>query len=80
VRPGQLVHADKHGFLAVPPEDEAGLLEAASFMDANECRTVIAAARSAAGATTEELLARLADAGREFGAAARREFRRGGEW
>jgi len=80
VRPGQLVHADKHGFLAIPPEDETGLLEAASFMDANECDTVIAAARSAAGAGMDELLARLAAAGREFNAAARRKFHRGGEW
>ena len=23
VQPGQLIHADKHGFLVVPPEDEA---------------------------------------------------------
>ena len=80
VLPGQLVHADKHGFLAIPPEDEAGLLEAASFMDANECQTVIAAARSADGATADELLARMAAAAREFGEVARRKFRRGGEW
>ena len=80
VLPGQFVHADKHGFLAIPPEDEAGLLEAASFMDANECQTVIAAARSAAGATADELLARMAAAAREFGEAARQKFRRGGEW
>jgi len=80
VLPGQLMHADKHGFLAIPPEDEAGLLEAALFMDTNECQTVIAAARSAAGATAEELLARLAAAAGEFGAAARQKFRRGGEW
>ena len=43
LQPGQLIHADKHGFLVVPEEDEAGLLEAARFMDANECNTVIAA-------------------------------------
>src|SRR5262249_3807949 len=36
VRPGQLIHADKHGFLAIPTEDEPKLLEAARFMDANE--------------------------------------------
>jgi len=53
IRPAQLIHADKHGFLAVPPEDEERLLEAAAFMDSNECHTVIAAARGArdAGAT-----------------------------
>src|SRR5207248_1089155 len=56
VQPGQLIHADKHGFLAVPPEDEAGLLEAAKFMDANECDTVLAAARGPAGRTADEVL------------------------
>ncbi|WP_218103877.1 RraA family protein [Paenibacillus hemerocallicola] len=44
IRPGQLIHADKYGFLAIPPEDEARLLEAARYMDDNECNTVIAAA------------------------------------
>lgn len=49
VRPGQLIHADKHGSLAVTGEEEPLLLEAAKFMDSNECHTVIPAARSAAG-------------------------------
>jgi hypothetical protein len=31
-----LIHADKHGFLAIPPGDEPGLLEATRFMDATE--------------------------------------------
>ena len=57
VQPGQLIHADKHGFLAVPPEDEMRLLEAARFMDDNECRTVIAAARGSAGKSAAEMLA-----------------------
>jgi len=80
VRPGQLVHADKHGFLAVPEEDEARLLEAAAFMDANECRTVIAAARGAAGLAADEVLARMDDAGRRFAEEAKREFGGRGEW
>ena len=33
VRPGQLIHADQHGFLVVPEEDEPKLEEATSFMD-----------------------------------------------
>ena len=41
IKPGQLIHADKHGFLAVPPGDEVRLLEAAYFMDCNECKTLI---------------------------------------
>lgn len=80
IQPGQLIHADKHGFLAIPPGEEAGLLEAARFMDANECGTVIPAARGGAGLPAEELLARLAEAGRAFGAAARARFGREGEW
>lgn len=74
VIPGQLVHADKHGFLAIPDEDVPRLLEAARFMDSNECNTVIAAARSVTGLETEEVLRRLDEASAEFGRAARRFF------
>jgi 4-hydroxy-4-methyl-2-oxoglutarate aldolase len=80
VVPGQLIHADKHGFLAVPAEDEGTLLEAATFMDANECQTVIAAARGASGLPAEEVLARMDDAGRRFGDNTRHQFGRRGEW
>ena len=80
IEPGQLIHADKHGFLAIPPEDEARLLEAARFMDTNECRTVIAAARSSSGRTTAQTLAALDAAATEFGANARKAFGRRGEW
>jgi regulator of RNase E activity RraA len=37
IKPGQLIHADKHGFLVIPEEDQVKLLEAAAFMDKNEC-------------------------------------------
>lgn len=81
IHPGQLIHADKHGFLAIPREDEALLLDAARFMDANECQTVIPAARSSAGRTTEEQLAALAAAGKAFREAAQEHFKgSGGEW
>ena len=78
VAPGQLIHADKHGFLVIPPEDEARLLEAAWFMDANECATVIAAARS--GLPPAELVKQLDKAGTAFRQAARKKFARKGEW
>lgn len=74
VQPDQLIHADKHGFLVIPPEDEAGLLEAARFMDSNECQTVIAAARESAGMDTEEFLVRLDQAQALFRANARKKF------
>lgn len=80
VTPGQLIHADKHGFLAVPEEDEKGLYAAASFMDQNECRNVIAAARAANGKSTAELLASLDQASANFRQEARRRFRATSEW
>jgi 4-hydroxy-4-methyl-2-oxoglutarate aldolase len=80
IRPGQLLHADKHGFLAIPPGEEKHLLEAARFMDTNECNTVIPAARSAAGRTTDEILAQMDAAGAAFRQAAKEHFGRQGEW
>ena len=80
VQPGQLIHADQHGFLAIPREDEAGLLEAARFMDSNECQTVIAAARSAAGKSVREILADLDAAARQFRENAAARFGRRAEW
>jgi regulator of RNase E activity RraA len=80
VQPGQLIHADKHGFLVIPAEDEARLLEAARFMDSNECNTVIPAARGAAGKPTAQILAEINAAGAAFGAAAREKFGKKGEW
>ena len=80
VEPGQLIHADKHGFLAIPPEDEPRLLEAARFMDANECDTLIPAARDVAGKSTREVLDAIDAAARRFGENARAKFGRKGEW
>ncbi len=74
VRPGQLIHADRHGFLVIPEEDEEGLLEAARFMDENECNTVIAAARESAGKSTEEVLAAMDNAAEAFARATRERF------
>ncbi len=80
VQPGQLIHADKHGFLAIPPEDEGRLLEAARFMDGNECNTVIPSARNTCGVSTEDVIRGLAEAGAAFGQAAREKFGKKGEW
>lgn len=79
ITPGQLIHADKHGFIAIAAEDEARLLEAAAFMDANECQTVIAAARQGAG-DSSELLASMAEAAQAFRAASQQKFGSCGEW
>lgn len=80
VQPGQLIHADKHGFLAIPAEDASKLLEAARFMDANECSTLIAAARQAQGGSTKQVLAQIDGAARRFNEVTRRRFRKTGEW
>ena len=80
VQPGQLIHADKHGFLAILPEDETRLLEAARFMDGNECQTMIAAARGAAGKSVQQILADFDAAAERFGENAVAKFGRRGEW
>ena len=80
VRPGDLIHADKHGFMAVPPEDQGRLLEAARFMDSNECDTVIPAARGATGQSSDEILANIASSIAAFSANVKTQFKRDGEW
>lgn len=77
VQSGQLIHADKHGFIAIPKGEEVGLLDASTFMDTNECETVIPACREAVGLPADELLRRLDVAGTQFGANVKAKF--GGE-
>jgi len=78
VRPGQLIHADQHGFLAIPPEDEPRLLEATHFMDRNESG-MLAASQRADGMPTDEHLKRIDDALGTFIRATRDKFGRAGE-
>lgn len=80
IEPGQLIHADKHGFLAVTSDEAPGLLEAARFMDSNECTTVIAAARGGSGLPAQELLTQMDAAAEAFARATRERFRNAGEW
>ena len=80
IQPGQLIHADKHGFLAIPPGEEKGLLDAAVFMDENECNTVIKAVRGASDCPQPELLKRLNQSVTDFGEAARNKFGNPGEF
>jgi len=80
IEPGQLIHADKHGFLAVPAEDEANLLEAARYMDSNECQTVINVARATAGMSVDEMLESLDESVRQFGENTKVRFNRKGEF
>ena len=78
--PGQLIHADKHGFLAIPLGEEQGLLEASKFMDTNECETVIPAARDTDGKSIEEILVSYDQAGQQFSRNVRERFGQQGEW
>jgi 4-hydroxy-4-methyl-2-oxoglutarate aldolase len=80
IQPGQLIHADKHGFMAIPFGDEAGLLDAARFMDSNECETVIPAARGSVGLPLDQVIENVTEAGRQFGERVKAKFRRSGEW
>lgn len=80
VEPGRLIHADKHGFLVIPEEDEDRLVEAARLMDANECRTVIAAARSSAGQSQDQMLRNFAEAAARFDENVKKAFGGQGEW
>lgn len=80
VSPGDLIHADKHGFLVITPDEQPQLLEAARFMDTNECETVIQAARNTAGLSMQEIVDQLTEASSRFARNAREKFRRDGEW
>lgn len=80
IKPGQLIHADQHGFLVIPEEDQARLFQASTFMDTNECMTVISAARNAHGQSMEQVLQSMNEAASNFGKAAKDEFGARGEW
>ena len=74
-----IFHADKHGFLVIPEEDQEQLLDAARFMDENECRTMIQSARSSWGNNPDVVLADFNEAVRTFGEAAKAKFGKKGE-
>jgi 4-hydroxy-4-methyl-2-oxoglutarate aldolase len=76
IEPGQFIHADKHGFLAIPFGEEAGLLEASRFMDSNECVTTIAASRESSGRSPEQTCDAIDQAYAAFRAATKNRFPR----
>ena len=80
IKPGQLIHADKHGFLVIPDDDHEKLLDAVLFMDNNECNTVIAASRMATGKSPEAILQSLTEASLHFKDAVTEKFHSAGEW
>lgn len=56
-----------------------GVIRDVDDMDANECRTLIPAARASAGKTMEEILREMDEAGRRFGEAVKKKFGAKGE-
>jgi regulator of RNase E activity RraA len=80
VKPGQLIHADKHGFLVIPNEDHEDLLDAARFMDSNECKTMIDVARTSHGKNMNTILEEFNKAAKEFSVAASNKFGKKGEF
>ena len=80
VQPGDLIHADKHGFLVIAPEEQDRLLDAATFMDRNECETVIPAARDVEDGDMAENLARMEASIEVFRKNLKAKFSSDGEW
>lgn len=75
VRPGDFIHADKHGFMAIDEEDTARLLDAVRFMDQNECDNLLFYSQNAAGIPPEEFVREYCGRVREFKDAAERHFK-----
>lgn len=81
VKTGDLIHADKHGFLIIPEEDQPGILKAVRFMDDNECDTVIGAGLAYKSPDVQIRDAEnLGEAAKAFGKAATAAFGSEGEW
>ena len=74
IKPGQLIHADKHGFLCIPEEDQERLYEAVCFMDANECEHLLNVSRLSAGKTFEQILAEMQQGAQDFSSAAKAKY------
>ena len=81
VNTGDLIHADKHGFLIIPAQDQARILEASLFMDNNECESVIPAALAHKGLDVQDQDAeQMNQAATAFAAKAVAALGRAGEW
>ena len=80
IKPGQLIHADKHGFMAIPFGEEKRVLAASRFMDTNEGQNLISVAREAGDISPRELLDKLSEGSARFRKAAEDRFKRGGEF
>jgi 4-hydroxy-4-methyl-2-oxoglutarate aldolase len=75
VRSGDLIHADKHGFLIIPKEEQDKLLDAVIFMDNNECNETIRVARETTGKEVMQILQEMNEANCRFKKVLREKFR-----
>jgi regulator of RNase E activity RraA len=80
VRAGDLIHADKHGFIIIPSDAQEGLNEAARFMDDSECTHLLPVSRGAAGRGTKETISAMKKGDAEFSSAVKRKYGRKGEF
>jgi regulator of RNase E activity RraA len=80
IKSGQLIHADQHGFMAIPEEDQKGVFDATLFMDGNECTSVIEASQLLSGRSMSDTRAAMVEAEKRFSAAALSQFGKKGEW
>lgn len=80
VRPGQLIHADKHGFIIIPEVAHPRVLEAARYMDDLECDTVIPAGREKTGLAMEKILEGMNQAAGQFSQRTKDQYGKAGEW
>ncbi|MFW5807325.1 MAG: RraA family protein [Spirochaetota bacterium] len=80
VEPGQLIHGDKHGFMAIPDEDVSALLGASVFMDDNEMSSLVPAAKQAQWYGDNGFLEAFREVEKRFVKAAREHFGRTGEF
>jgi 4-hydroxy-4-methyl-2-oxoglutarate aldolase len=83
VHPGDLIHADMHGFVTIPPESAGRLAEAAAHVNHCELEHVIAPARQP-GLTADRLLECFVDfqravESRDFKGSGSGEWGRGGK-
>lgn len=80
IKPGQLIHADQHGFLSVPPGEEGKLLAATEFMDRMESEHLIPATQTNDGESFSGIAARINHGAQQFTEAVQERFRNRGEW
>ena len=80
VRPGDLIHADKHGFIIIPHAQQEHILEATRFMDAGECESVIPSGRDTTGKSISEILDRINSSNAEYARRTKEKFGGKGEW